>query len=546
MKFNQFLLDFYFGRYNESLVGNYAIIDRDERSAEIIAIYNDLSKKFPPSTVEKKGRLPDELIASLQKFGFFGLSIPEQYGGMGLSLKQYLRIVEHMSNDMALSLLSLAHLSIGTKGIVLFGSEQQKKKYLPLAASGEMIFCYALTEPQIGSDAKNIDTIATLSADGSYYLLNGSKTYITNANYAKGLTVFAQMDADKKGSLGAFIVETEWEGVKIGKDMPKMGLKASSTAAIRFKDVRVPVENLIGKPGDGFKIAMTILNYGRLALGAASVGAMNVSIRDMLNRADSRKQFSLPIGKFELIQEKIIRAKVYSTIISAMMNFTATIIEDNPEIIAAMESSHTKLFGTINAWDTLYDAMQVAGGAGYLSSMPYEKRMRDFRVTTIFEGTTEIHSFYPPLLAMSAIQKAMGRGAGKLVSLLRLLLARTRFPIPYRSDILTRAVKLVKKMTKTIRFLTIMGMLHYKKEVIHKEYFLRRITRLSIQVYGIIAQVKRIEFLNSQGDNIAEEEEILDYFLERSREVYQSNRFLKPSRLEQVSGRIWKWLVKEQ
>lgn len=546
MKFNQFLLDFYFGHYNDELLENYSVIESDQKTEQIIAVFDELSAKYPPRTIEKKGSIPDELIESLAKNGFFGLSIPEEYGGLGLSLKQYLRVVESISKDMALSILSLAHLSIGSKGIVLFGNEQQKQRYLPKAASGEMIFCYALTEPQIGSDAKNINTYATLSEDGSYYLLNGSKTYITNANYARGLTVFAQLDPEKKGFLGAFIVETGWEGVKIGKDMPKMGLKASSTAAIRFKNVRIPVQNLLGQPGDGFKIAMTILNYGRLALGAASSGVMNLSLKDMLNRAETRQQFGVPIGNFQLIQEKIVQARVYSSIISAMTNFSATIIEDNPQIQAAMESSHTKLFGTNRAWQTLYDAMQVAGGAGYLSTMPYEKRMRDFRVTTIFEGTTEIHSFYPPLLALKAIQKEIGKSTVKYFFLLKLLLARTDLQTQYKSKTIKKAVRLIKKMTRAIRFLIIKGMVYYGKQIIHQQYFLRRITILSVHVYGMLAQLKRIQFLKLSGKEILEEEEILEYFLDKSREVLKLNNFLKPSKLERISGNIWESLVKDK
>ncbi len=162
-----------------------------------------------------------------------------------------------------------------------------------------MIFAYALTEPKIGSDSQNIETTAVLSENNRFYLLNGNKTYLTNANYAGAMTVFAQMDPTRPGFMGAFIVETSWDGVKIGKDVSKMGLKASSTAAVKFKNVRVPKENLLGQPGDGFKIAMTILNYGRLALGAASTGMMKLSLQDMVKRSASRTQFGDSINNFD-------------------------------------------------------------------------------------------------------------------------------------------------------------------------------------------------------------------------------------------------------
>jgi acyl-CoA dehydrogenase family protein 9 len=324
----------------------------------LIERFHDISQKFPPSALEKMGKVPKELLEELKTLGFFGLDIPKAYGGLGLSLPQYLRIVEDVATqNLDLGITALAHLSIGTKGIILFGSEEQKRKYLGPAASGNMIFSYALTEPRIGSDAKNIETTAVLDDDGKYYILSGQKTYITNANYAGGLTVFAQLDPQHPGVLGAFIVETAWDGIKIGQEMPKMGLKASSTAAIKFSNVRVPKENLLGQPGDGFKIAMTILNFGRLALGAASAGVMKLSLKDMVKRAERRVQFGVPIHRFQLIQEKIVNAKLNSYAVSAMTKMTVAMLARDPFTSVAIESSHCKLFGTTKAWDTLYDAL---------------------------------------------------------------------------------------------------------------------------------------------------------------------------------------------
>ena len=235
------------------------------------------------------------------------------------------------------------------------------------------------------------------------------------------MTVFAQLDPKRPGFMGAFIVETGWEGVRVGKEMPKMGLKASSTAPIQFKNVRVPKENLIGRPGDGFKIAMSVLNYGRLGLGVASTSLMSVSVRDMLERASSRIQFQVPIKSFQLVQEKIVRAEIGAAVSSAMNRLVAGLLQSEPLFRAAIETSHCKLFGTTRAWDAVYDALQVAGGAGYLKTLPYEKRMRDFRVATVFEGTTEVHSIYPALLGMRQIQKAFKEsGRSPLCSCLRI------------------------------------------------------------------------------------------------------------------------------
>ena len=279
-----------------------------------------------------------------------------------------------------------------------------------------MIFAYALTEPMVGSDAQHIRTKATLSADGSYYTLTGQKTYITNGGYAGGFTVFAQMDESKPGYMGAFIVERRSEGVRVGPNMRKMGLKASSTTMVGLNEVKVPAENLLGKPGEGFKIAMTILNYGRLGLGAGSVAAMEQSLSDMLARSTSRVQFGAPIVSFELIREKLARAKAHGFAASCLTYFTAKLLEAYPLLNVAEESSHCKLYSTTRAWDSLYDALQTAGGAGYLATHPYEKRMRDARVTTVFEGTTEIHSIYPALFLARDLGKALKKAGpiGKL------------------------------------------------------------------------------------------------------------------------------------
>jgi acyl-CoA dehydrogenase family protein 9 len=443
---------------------------------------------------------------------------------------------------MSLGILALAHLSIGIKGIVLFGNEEQKRKYLVPAASGEMIFSYALTEPRTGSDAQNIETSAILSEDGNHYVLNGTKTYITNANYAGGLTVFAQLDPVRPGFMGAFIVETAWDGVRIGKDMPKMGLKASSTASIQFSDVKVPKENLLGQPGDGFKIAMVILNYGRLALGAASAGMMKQSLRDMTKRSADRTQFGVPINTFELIQEKLVKAKVHGYVSAAITAFTAGMLENNPTALVAMESSHCKLFGTTRAWDTIYDSLQVAGGSGYLTTQPYEKRMRDFRVTTIFEGTTEIHSIYPALFVMRILSKRFQASASGRVSqfllLLKEMFRRTRWPITANGKTVSRAARFARASARRIRLMTLAGFLVYGQSITRKEFFLRRITTLSLYIYGIIAILAKLEAARKSGRSTENDLNILRYFLEEARQVKKNNRHIFPSRQERLHKKI--------
>jgi acyl-CoA dehydrogenase family protein 9 len=519
MAYESFLIQTVFGSFDTQLFNSFQEFKADENTQGIIRNYLDVNAEYPASYLEEKQTVPAELMEKLRRNDFFGLTIPREYGGVGLSLRQYLHIVESLaSNNMSLGILALAHLSIGIKGIVLFGNEEQKQKYLVPAASGEMIFSYALTEPRTGSDAQNIETLATLSADGNSYTLNGMKTYITNANYAG------------------------WDGVKIGKDMPKMGLKASSTASIEFNNVKVPKANLLGQPGDGFKIAMTILNYGRLALGAASAGMMKQSLRDMVKRSAGRTQFGVPINQFELIQEKLVKAHVNGYVSSAITAFTAGMLETNPLATVAMESSHCKLFGTTRAWDTLYDALQVAGGSGYLSTQPYEKRMRDFRVTTIFEGTTEIHSIYPALFVLRTLSKQLPvKASGRLsqfVVRVKEMFRRTRWPMAFNDKTMIRAARFAKASARRIRLMILIGSLIYGRSITRREFFLRRITFLSLYLYGIIAVLATIEASRKSGRAIDSDLRILAYFLEEARQLRKQNQRVFSSSKEKLHKKI--------
>ena len=540
MKFESFLEKLYFDKPDFK---NYEYNESTEKDPEVSAVvdkYIEVSKKYPPEKLEELGKIPPELIDKLKEIGFFGLFIPKKYGGVGLTLNQYLTVVKNIAKiDMALGIISLAHLSIGMKAIMLFGNEEQKESYLPRAASGEMIFAYALTEPMFGSDAKSVLCTAILSENGEHYVLNGNKTYITNANYSHGMTVFAQLDMEKKGRLGAFIVETGWEGVSIGKELPKMGLHASSTALVTFKDVKVPKKNIIAKEGDGFKIAMTVLNYGRLALGAASSGMLEVSLHDMIKRASSRIQFDKPIIEFELIQEKMVKALIEYEAVWAMTNFTANMLEKNSLAYVTMESSHCKLYGTNRAWETLYEAMQTAGGSGYLSTNPYEKRMRDFRVAPIFEGTTEIHSIYPPVSILRNMAKELfpeGKfSIGAAIKLYMLLFKPSFWCTCDKNKSIKKALKKVKRYAKIFRKMFIRSFFKYGKRLPEKEFLLRRMTTISTQVFALMSMIYKIRYgtVDTKKTELA-----LLYYLENSEKIVSENMRIKADKTEKNIKKI--------
>lgn len=514
-----FLIDLYLGKECDTFIKDFNFPLVGEKAQEIIEECRTLSKEYRPLELEKKGMIPDALWTRMKEIGLFALSIPTEFGGKGLTLYEYLAVVSALaSQDMALAIVPLAHLSIGLKALLLYGSPLQKKAYLPRAATGECIFAYALTEPLCGSDAQHITSRAVLDAAQEYYILNGTKTYITNANYAGAMTVFAQLGEGEKEGMSAFIVETGWEGVKISPDMEKMGLKVSSTASVQFKNVKVPKANMIGKPGEGFTIAMEVLNYGRLGLGAASTGIIEKSVTDMLKRSMSRKQFGTSINNFELIQEKISKAIVEGYIIKSVVAFLSTMLEDDPRTNVSVGSSHIKRYGTETAWQVLYDALQIAGGAGYLKSQPYEKRMRDFRVTTVFEGTSEIHTIYPPLVVMRLLSKELDTRTGldRILYYYRQQNSAINLDIPKIEGVEVEALKLALALTQKLKKLLLKSMKHYKKQITAKELLLRDMTALSTQVLILISTLLRHRDDRLNGRATREDKLVLEEICSRS------------------------------
>jgi acyl-CoA dehydrogenase family protein 9 len=320
-----------------------------------------------------------------------------------------------------------------------------------------------------------------------------------------------------------------------------MGIKISSTTPISFKDVKVPVENLLGKPGDGFKIAMTILNYGRMGLGSASAGAMDQSLEDMFKRAASRKQFGMPIRDFELIQEKLVKTAAHSFASASMTAATASLLEGDHTGPLAIESSHVKLYGTTRAWDTLYEALQTAGGSGYLATNPYEKRMRDFRVTTVFEGTSEIHSMYPGLYLLRELVKrlkGMGR-ASQFWYLVKHAYGTPGINLNYSDPVMGSAAGAASELSRSVRKLVHMGLLKYGKDIVSREFLLRRITNLSMAGYGLLAAMASIEGARGAGENVAARLNLLAYLTEEARLTLRSNSRIEESELEKIHRKIF-------
>src|SRR3954463_11531662 len=399
----------FLGEIREDLVFPYPVMPQEER--ESLAMILDSLRSWAAENVnsakfDHDAKFPDGVRQGLHELGVMGLSIPEEYGGFGASAKVYNRVFGEVGSiDPALTVYFGAHQSIGCKGILLFGTEEQKKKYLPKCASGELVAAFCLTEPGSGSDAQAMKSTATLSADGTYYLLSGTKIWISNAGYADLLTVFAKVaveeDGKRKQRVTAFIVDAHAPGLTLGKREEKMGIKASDTRAVFFDKVRVPVEDRLGDVGQGFRIALEVLNSGRLGLASASARGTRTVMNEALAYAKQREQFGRSIGSFEMIQRKIATnaAECYAAD-SAVMVAAGMVARGSIDF--SLETAACKIFASELAFRAANDALQIAGGIGYSKEYRYEQAVRDARINLIFEGTNEI---LRALIALMGLQQ---------------------------------------------------------------------------------------------------------------------------------------------
>ena len=351
---------------------------------------------------DRQGELPPELIQEMRDLGLFSLIIPEEHGGLGLSSTGYSRALQELTkHDGSVAITAGAHSSIGMRGLVLFGTKEQKEKYLPKLASGELIAAFCLTEPGAGSDAASIKTKAT--REGDQWILSGEKLWITNGGIGDFFTVFARTDGPE-GHITAFIVTRDMVGVTNGPHEDKMGLRASSTTTVFFDKVKIPAENVLGEVGKGFKVAMNILNSGRTGLGGGCIGVMKHLIELSTKQANERSQFGQKIAEYGLIKQKIGHMVVDCYATEAIVSMVAGLVDQGHKEYA-VEAAISKVFATECLWRSADEALQIAGGNGYMCEFPYERIVRDSRVNRIFEGTNDILRLFIALTAMHDVGK---------------------------------------------------------------------------------------------------------------------------------------------
>lgn len=497
------------GQVPEDTVFPFPEVGPEER--ETMSAFLDSLRAFArdhidSARIERDHRISEDVVSGLAELGTFGMTIPEEYGGYGFSTSAYCRVMEEVGTiDASLAILIGAHLSIGLKGLLLYGTEEQKRRWLPKLASGEMLAAFALTEPEAGSDAASIKTTAEYDEATDTFVLNGTKHWISNGGFASFFTVFARdvrlAGKDAHRAITAFAVTKDLGGVVPGKEERKLGLKGSSTTPIELQNVRIPAGNVIGERGQGFKIAVEVLNTGRTSLAAGCVGGSKAMIRLAAEHATQRRQFNTRIADFEMIRGKFARMLATTYAIESLVYLTAGLVDRGlPDY--ALEGACCKILGTEGAWQTINDALQIAGGNGFMEEYPYEKALRDSRINMIFEGTNEILRVLVALSGMrdvgedlKEVQKALKAPLSSRGILSDYAARKIRSVSPAR---LTRAVpELAKEAEVVTRYTAATAnvlervLRKHGKSVIEREYQQERAANVVMDLYASLAVLSR-------------------------------------------------------
>ncbi|NWW10046.1 ACAD9 dehydrogenase, partial [Oreocharis arfaki] len=525
-----FAKELFLGTLRKEEVFPYPEISNEEL-AEINQFVGPVEKFFSEEVdstkIDRDAKIPPETLQGLKDLGLFGMQIPEEYGGLGLSNTMYARLGEITSLDGSIAVTLAAHQAIGLKGILIAGTEEQKAKYLPRLASGEHIAAFCLTEPGSGSDAASIQTRATLSEDGKYFLLNGSKVWISNGGIASVFTVFARTevvdkDGQVKDKITAFIVERDFGGVTHGKPEDKLGIRGSNTCEVHFENTKVPIENVIGEVGGGFKVAMNILNSGRFSMGSASAGMIKKLIEMTSEYACTRKQFDKKLSQFGLIQEKFCLMAVKAYVMESMAYLTAGMMDRPGFPDCSVEAAMVKVYSSEGAWACVSEALQILGGLGYMKDYPYERYLRDTRILLIFEaithlchfllcffqGTNEILRMYIALTGMQhagkiltdkikAIKKGnVGVALGEFLTRLQGTLGKKvdLGLVGDRGVVHPSLQESAKKLEENIYYFgtTVRGLLsRFGKTIVEEQLVLKRVADVVINLYAMTAAISR-------------------------------------------------------
>ena len=486
----------------------------------------------------------EEVIAGFSRAGLLALTIPKQYGGLELSATAYARVFERISVvDPSLAVLVGVHCGLGSKAIVLYGSDEQKLRYLPMLARGDTLAAYALTEPETGSDAQNIRTTARLSEDGTRWILNGHKIWIGNGHRAGVIATFAQTPIERRGETvmrsTAFIIRPDMPGFKVLGTVRKLGIRGSTQAELLYENLEVPVDHVLGTAGKGFAVAVHVLNAGRLTLAAGCTAGAKRIVGEMAQYAEKRVQFGHPLAHFEITQRKLSHLAASAYAADAMLGVLAS-LADRSETDFSLEAACAKVFASELIWEAADEMVQVAGGRGYVKPYPYERLLRDARINRIFEGANEVLRLFIALNGIqgpaeslkevgSALRKPLrnlGLLSGFATSRLRSMLGASATLDTELHLRLQNHKTFFEKHVAELKSATDRAIMRHRSEIIDRQLVLERLANMGIEMLATACVISRTQsIIDQQGESASERELALcDLFCVESGLRFRANR----------------------
>jgi acyl-CoA dehydrogenase family protein 9 len=525
--------------------------EEQERIRQLNGAAREIGARMDHRRIEEKRWIGDDVVRDLGAAGLCGLYVDERYGGQGLSQTGYARVFETFAQiDGTLSIVMGVHQSIGFKGIHMFGTDEQKERFLPDLATGRKLAGFALTEPEAGSDAYEIQSRATRQPDGSW-VLNGEKRYIGNGSKGDVFTAFARCEVDGKDKHIALILEKGMKGFEVGERFDTMGLRGNDLRRLRFNDVKVPAENVLGEPGDGFRIAMQVLNNGRIGLGTGSVGAAKKLLDLSIDHVKERRQFGQPLADFELVEDKIgwMVSNLFG--LESMCYLTCGLVDAGVEDYS-LESAICKVSGTEFLWYAANRAMQLKGGAGYMKDQPYEKILRDILIFPIFEGANDVMRAFVALSGMKPVGEELS-GLGEIglgdpigsIGVLADYVGR-RIQRQVRPDRVTKAhpelsqhADAVSEQVSELRGVSESLLREHRNEIVQRQFQQKRIYAAISDILAQVAVLSRVsQIFEDQGvEPSGQERYIADTFCTRaSRRVRSSFRQIEANDDERMTA----------
>ena len=550
---SSFAKSLFMGEILEELVFPWPQPDptEQERIRALNAAAREIGGRMDHREIEDKRWIGDKVVRDLGEAGLTGLYVDEKYGGQGLSQTGYARVFETFAQiDATLSIVMGVHQSIGFKGIYMFGTDEQKERYLPDLASAKKLAGFALTEPQAGSDAYAIQSRAVQQPDGSW-VLNGEKRYIGNGSKGDVFTAFARCEVDGKDRHIALILEKGMKGFEVGERFETMGLRGNDLRRLYFNDVKVPPENVLGEPGEGFKIAMQVLNNGRIGLGTGSVGATKGLLDRTIEHVKERRQFGQPLADFELVQDKVGWMVSYLFGLESMCYLTCSLVDSGIEDYS-LESAICKVSGTEFLWYAANRSMQLAGGEGYMRTEPYEKILRDIRIFPIFEGANDVMRAFVALSGMKPVGEKLSElgeiGLGDPIGSIGVLAdyVGSRISNRVRPDRITKAhpelkghAESVSEQVQELRAVSESLLREHRKEIALRQFQQKRLYTAVSDILAQVAVLSRVsQIFEDQGvEPSGQERYIADTFCSRAaRRVASAFRHIESNDDDRMSA----------